>query len=233
MLIDRLLPATVVTCRRNTNYSGRPAWSTSGGCSLSVVCMIATDAARPTGKLNRRAIAGTTSRVSSVELARPPQNRQRQRPFDLVTGFSESPGERKHTQRGDQCRHQLRTQTLTSTAPGELWIPFLTFDQHQMLVMREQQNGVARADAKHRDQANECTDRQIDTGEGDHQHAAGQLPPTQHSLAKGRIDAPQAECQPTPRHENKATSPARQRPKKTTRVKLAAALQTSPSPTDD
>jgi len=70
--------------------------------------------------------------------------------------------------------HENWNQALIGAAQHRLHIPRSAFGVDQMLVVRELQDGIARADSEHRHQPYERAQGDSDAGRRDRQHAADQ-----------------------------------------------------------
>ena len=73
--------------------------------------------------------------------------------------------QRHQAQRRHRRRHQDGNQPFLRAAQDGLRLPGRAFDFHQMLVMRQKQDGVAGADAEHRDQPHHGAQRQAAANE--------------------------------------------------------------------
>ena len=100
------------------------------------------------------------------------------RPFDFATGFTGTEGQRQQTQAGDQCGHEDRNKALGRTAQSGVDVPVRALASHEVLVVRNEHDGVAHCDTKQRDEPHERAEVQTTfprfakrRGEPDSQHS--------------------------------------------------------------
>ncbi len=91
-----------------------------------------------------------------------------------MPGLVQLPCHREQGQSGERCREQHRRQPLLGAARRGIQIPGLRLHLHQMVIVRHQQNGVARGHPEQGDEADHRAQGERTAGQGGRRHAADQ-----------------------------------------------------------
>ena len=120
--------------------SDYPKLATLEGC----VAYLGAAVKRP----KRSASAGSTSRVSAVEVSEPAQDHDRHRAVDLAAGPTGGERDRQQAEARHQRGHRDRHDPLARAAQRRRAPPARALDVDQVLEVREHHDRVARGDAE-------------------------------------------------------------------------------------